>query len=217
MKYFQIGIVGVAVLLIPLISNQHDTSRDWRSLRATMIATICDLLTEMMCWIVDGQTDPGAMAINTFFAYWTIVFQSLVAVLWFSYVLQLLDWEVPHKYRRLIYLPFIYNMVDLALNPFTNARFIITAANRYTLGLLAPLDIAVTSIYVLSARIGGDEFCVIYENIDKGQFDAHIGKSTKTWPRTTKAERSPCPVLPLISPKFQFFAFAPGQARQSVL
>jgi len=151
MKYFQIGIVGVAVLLIPLTSNQHDTSRDWRSLRATMIATICDLLTEMMCWIVDGQTYPGAMAINTFFAYWTIVFQSLVAVLWFSYVLQLLDWEVPHKYRRLIYLPFIYNMVDLALNPFTNARFIITAANRYTLGLLAPLDIAVTSIYVLSA------------------------------------------------------------------
>lgn len=66
-------------------------------------------------------------------------------------MLQLLDWEVPHKYRRLIYLPFIYNMVDLALNPFTNARFIITAANRYTLGLLAPLDIAVTSIYVLSA------------------------------------------------------------------
>ena len=87
MKYFQIGIVGVAVLLIPLISNQHDTSRDWRSLRATMIATICDLLTEMMCWIVDGQTYPGAMAINTFFAYWTIDFQSLVAVLWFSYVL----------------------------------------------------------------------------------------------------------------------------------
>lgn len=46
----------------------------------------------------------------------------------------------------------------------------------------------------LPARIGGDEFCVIYENIDKGQLDAHIDEINESLAAYNESGAFPMPL-----------------------
>ena len=155
MPYIEICVISVTMLCVLLLSNHRDTSHDWRRLRSVMIATIADLVLEMLCWVLDGHTFPYARevlyALNTL----TILTQAVMSFLWFYYACQLLGLrQIEDKQHRLIVLlPFLFNVIDLILNPLTHFRFILTSSNNYQLGSFAILDIAVTFIYPVAVTI----------------------------------------------------------------
>jgi len=154
MEYAKICIIGVAMLLVLLISNHKDRSRDWIRLRNVMFATIADMIAEMLCWIYDGATFACAREVLFLLNTAAIFLQALISLLWLYYSLHLMGIEIRGKLNRiLVLLPFACNLLSLLLNPLTHSRFYLTDANRYSLGWLAYLDIAFTFIYPLAASI----------------------------------------------------------------
>lgn len=154
MAYIQICIIGVTMLLVLLISNHSDNSQDWKHLRNVMIATILDMIAECLCWVYDGKVFTDSVQILYVLNSVTIFLQSLISLLWMVYAYQLLGVRIENKINRfLILLPFLFNVIDLALNPWTHYRFFLDSTNHYVLGTLADVDIAVTFIYPLAASI----------------------------------------------------------------
>lgn len=154
MIYVQNYIIGMAILLVPLISNHNDNNRDWKRLRTIMIVTAADMTIETACLLLEGRMFLCAGNLIYFLCSATILLQSFIGLLWLFYSLRLLGISIRNPFLRFAaFIPFIINTIDLIMNPFTHYRFIISDTNSYELGTLAYLDIAVTLSYMLISTI----------------------------------------------------------------
>lgn len=160
--YVEISVVGICLLLIVLLSQRDNAgaSAVQRYFNRLVFATIAMLITDAVCWLIDGTTYPFAKIASTIVETIYYFFNILIPYLWVAYLEAALGNNPKTTHRRLwlLAIPLMLLSVLLFVNLHTATVFIIDDNNVYhrnpgflAYAVLAYLYLGYASIRTLAA------------------------------------------------------------------
>lgn len=133
--YMEISAVGICLLLIILFKQHEEVGNSIvkRQFNYLIYATLAMLVVDMLCWVLDGASFPGAYGLKLAAESVYYVFNILIPFLWLMYVEITVSKETKRTYRRLKWLsvPMLLLFVLVIVNLFTGALFTIDEQNIY--------------------------------------------------------------------------------------
>ncbi len=133
--YLEINAVGICLLLI-ILFKQHEeigTSILKRQFNYLIYATIAMLLTDAVCWLLDGAAFSQAHIFKTAAESIYYAFNILIPFLWVMFVVLSVSREQKKAYRKLklLSIPMFLLFGFIIVNLFTGSIFTIDESNVY--------------------------------------------------------------------------------------